>query len=562
MSSPRRGTATEPASRRLQAAVLLVSMAISAALGALAARSYLTWHNTLANNGNWISTKTTLERGLIGAYSFINGRQTLAGGALHLDAWHGHNEVTHVRELGGLESIELDVKLAGGAYLVVFFNRLPGEDYDAVRLSARDHMHSGVLRVSPEGEFLDFTSMRSRPVARDVWHRLRIDFAPPASRPAPAAARAAPLSSRAELPQGAESRDLDLEVSLNGESLGRFPHLARPAQRFGFRSGFAAAPADDVFVTEAGGHRLVETFDLPSGSSWILATAVAVLLLANLAILWVLRRATGTEGLTLSFYFLMVNGTLLLLGAIVFVFVLMRSDRYLFSADRLAEEEAYFRKGASDRVIEEARARHALQAEPGVHRILFLGGSQTWGAGAQRDEDVFVRVVETMLNEADADRRRYECVNGGVSATKLVHQLRQLQEVWSGFQPELVVFNVSSNDKGTSRFADILDRAVSWTLESGARVLLVKEANSTEKHTGGLGARHREMDAVAARYGVPVVDMHGYLESRKRDGFLWWDFVHLTSYGQRLAAEKLSEEILALVPPEDAMDRRSDGAAR
>lgn len=45
---------------------------------------------------------------------------------------------------------------------------------------------------------------------------------------------------------------------------------------------------------------------------------------------------------------------------------------------------------------------------------------------------------------------------------------------------------------------------------------------------------------------VPLVDMHAHLRSSRDTGFLWWDQVHLTSYGQRLFADKLYGEIMKL----------------
>ena len=515
----------ENTSRRPQVVVLVVGMAVSALLGVVASRSYLAWHNTLANNGNWVSTKTELARGLLGAYSFIEGRQTLAGGALHLEAWHGHNEVTYARELIEPASIEFDVWLKRRAYVVVFLNRVAGEAYDAVQFSTREGTGSGLLEVSSTGEFLSFVPFQDRApggkarVRPKRWHAIEIGFA-----------------------------DGALEVSVDGDRVGRFPYAARPKQRFGFRNGYERVDIDNVVITDSVGNRRVESFDMPSGARWITGAVVVILLLANLALYGLLRRLTGAEGLELSFYFLMTNVTLLVIGGLVFVFVVMRADRYIFSSDQLAEKEAYFLKDARATVVSEARERHTVRAEDGVYRILFVGGSQTWGAGARFDEDVLVRVLERRLNQAATGEMTFECINGGISASKVRDQLRLLRHEWRKYRPQLVVLNVSSNDKSSKHFAKFLRRLVKRARMMGAEVLLVKEANSTEKWLGPLVYRHRDMDGVAAELDVPVVDMHAYLEAQEGTGFLWWDFVHLTSYGQRLMAERLLESVADFVP--------------
>ena len=48
------------------------------------------------------------------------------------------------------------------------------------------------------------------------------------------------------------------------------------------------------------------------------------------------------------------------------------------------------------------------------------------------------------------------------------------------------------------------------------------------------------------RFGVPVLDLHGHLSAPEvvDSGFLWWDYVHLSSYGHRRAAEWLAPQLL------------------
>ena len=84
---------------RRQLPILLVSIGIQLLVGWLLASIYLHGHNTLAESGRWLSTKPTLEKGLMGAFSFLTERQTLAQDRLNLDAWHGFNEVTYAEPL-------------------------------------------------------------------------------------------------------------------------------------------------------------------------------------------------------------------------------------------------------------------------------------------------------------------------------------------------------------------------------------------------------------------------------------------------------------------------------
>ena len=53
------------------------------------------------------------------------------------------------------------------------------------------------------------------------------------------------------------------------------------------------------------------------------------------------------------------------------------------------------------------------------------------------------------------------------------------------------------------------------------------------------------MRNISTQYHVPLLDLNGYLTSDGvyDSGFLWWDLVHLTSYGQELAAEFIAKGI-------------------
>lgn len=60
---------------------------------------------------------------------------------------------------------------------------------------------------------------------------------------------------------------------------------------------------------------------------------------------------------------------------------------------------------------------------------------------------------------------------------------------------------------------------------------------------------HAAMQSVGDEMGVSVWDLHDYLASDAvyDSGILWWDEVHLTSYGHRLAGEWLAERMMPLV---------------
>jgi hypothetical protein len=75
--------------------------------------------------------------------------------------------------------------------------------------------------------------------------------------------------------------------------------------------------------------------------------------------------------------------------------------------------------------------------------------------------------------------------------------------------------------------------------------VIILEPNSSEVETT-TKERHQIMRSIAATKSIPVLDLQAYLSdpSVERTGTLWWDFVHLTSYGHSLVAKWLSLQLL------------------
>ena len=116
----------------------------------------------------------------------------------------------------------------------------------------------------------------------------------------------------------------------------------------------------------------------------------------------------------------------------------------------------------------------------------------------------------------------------------------------SGQNRRIVIINLSNNDASANRLASNLDHMIKLSLAEGIQPILVLEPNSVEMKKEYLLANHKSMRGVGKSHKVPVIDMHDYLRKEQDKGFLWWDSVHLTDFGQKLFAERLYEELLPL----------------
>ena len=157
-------------------------------------------------------------------------------------------------------------------------------------------------------------------------------------------------------------------------------------------------------------------------------------------------------------------------------------------------------------------------------------------------------LLERVLAERFPGGTAFECINGGISSSRAADLERLVASEWMKYRPELVVINLSSNDRATrGKFAPAIRRMIATARAAGAIPVLVQEANQFQAAMPNLRTRHAELAEIGAELGVRVLDMQSYLETREDDGFLWWDKVHLTSYGQALVAERLADQLDDLI---------------
>ncbi len=188
-------------------------------------------------------------------------------------------------------------------------------------------------------------------------------------------------------------------------------------------------------------------------------------------------------------------------------------------------------------VMNRLRKEFPLDKSTDSYRVLFIGSSQTWGAGALHPQDPFVKRLEDRFNRESNGKTSYEFINSGISGERVARLLKPYSEEWIHWNPKIVLINLSNNDTDTEKFAKYLPKFVQLNESKKIKTILILEANSLEQTRDFLATNHQTMKKVAAEYHLPVIDLHQCLLENYDSGFLWWDFVHPTSYGHALAAD-------------------------
>ncbi len=491
--------------RRLLALVAVAAPQVL--LAAVVALFVATAENSLRCHPEWIPTKATLGMPVMGARHYASTRETLKDEHLDLGRWHGYQEVLHDAPLD-LREVSFRARLEPGAYVIFVFDRTDA-GFAGLRLSTHPRLRSGFFRADPAGRFETSRPVQLRGVEPDEWIDVHAAFA-----------------------------DGRVAVDVGSESAGSFPVRAPSSQRFGFRGSERAALIDDVVVTHGDpSATFTETF---FARTTFLRVFLAVLFPLGVASLLVFRQARRSP--TNRLLFAAMTALLVLLVATTAALVGFRARLMDIYPEVDPAAELAFRVEETDAVRRTATERFDAAGRDAI-RILFLGGSQTVGAGASRPDDAFVPRLERLL-AAKEGGRPVACVNAAVSGVGSDVVLELYEKRWLVRAPDLVVLNVSVNDDDPGPLAANVERLLAANAARGIRTIVALEANSIEIAERKVN-HHARLRSVADAFDVPVADPHSHLRSKANSGLLWWDFCHPTSYGHALIAEALLPSIQA-----------------
>ena len=454
--------------------------------------------------------------GLLGANNYYTTKVALRKSQLNLGAWHGFQGVIY-KERVDPEEIEFDFLLTEGAYIYFIINKDP-ERFTAVRFSANEAFRNMIVTGSDAGEFLDKTELQIDSIKKDTWNHLKVKF-------------------------GNDKYTL----FLNEKLVGSFSEVLLQKQYFGFKGSYNHAFVDNILVKQIKSNEIIEeSFSNTTNRNKYLLLIFAVLFILNVGISLLLM-FKEEEFKKIAFTSIMFNVLVLMMSiSLLFIYyykneLKLRYPELHGAYKNLMTKERVYTNTDLNYVNNQILNSYKPLISPDIQRILFVGTSQTRGAGARTQEETLVRVTEEILNREEAGR--FECINAGVHGMKSKGLLGFYEEKWTTLNPDVTVINLSNNDNDAEVFRASLEKFIDINKAKGIRTVFVLEANSRE--TGfELHVYHKIMREVGEKNGIFIIDLHNYLLERYDEGILWWDGVHMTSYGQRLAAEFISAKLL------------------
>ena len=506
--------------------LILVTGALLFVSGLLAGQAYLEWVNRPCNNPQWLVEKACLYKPPMGSDTFVAGRQAFAGLHLNLHAWHGFQGLT-LREPGRFDELSFRFLLGDQAYLCLFY-ATDGRTLKGIRISRNARFPSIRFEATPEGEFLRKEPLATGDVEADEWYTLRLS-----AQGNPALSN--PVIARNESPSDAA---IWACASPPTRHCNDQPIVLRPEQinTIGFRGGMAKVLIDDVYARRADGSVFTEDFSAHRNRLVVFVTACSVLLIFTLG-LWAFLGFRGVGNRERMLSLLTAHLVLMIVAILTLLYVHFATFFYPNVTPR-AEDDWVSRRTAG---IVQGLKQELADGPEDARIILFAGTSQMYGTGALRQGDEIHCQVERLLNARQKAGGPYRCLAAGFPGSNCARILNDLPPLLVP-RVEAVVINLGNNDMGREAFAEDLGKLLGLVKAKHLRVVLVLEANSVEQWPEELPS-HPIMRGVAREHDVPVADLHAWLRSRYDQGFLWWDFVHLTSYGQQLAAELIADAL-------------------
>ena len=482
--------------------------------------------NTLQNLPYWGASKQHVAMELMGSPSYNTKSQALAGNHLHLESWHGYQEVMYRKKVVP-ESITFSFFLEDNSWIALIFNRprtyaYEKEDYCALRLSTMKEKPSALLQVDPLGKFTGREPIdTSGKVKTDSWNTCTVTW---------------------------KDYDYGIEVLVNGESLGTFDGNYKDDQYIGFRGGVNIALVDDVSITEISGCRHYSSFSWRDSlkrnqiifdSISIFFKIVFLVILALAISLLFTRNLRTSAALVLAGCF---TATLIIWPCALYRITVL-APRYPLESEMMRKSENLLIEKGIEVMKDKIRQVYPEDYQFPENTVMVVGTSQAWGSGATLREHSWVKSLEAIMNEGDRPQQVL-CINSALCGanSKMLYQL--YEEFLSQYPHKLLLIVLGCNDHDEEEFKENLARFMSLARKKQIKSALVVEALSYEELPGGTGMSSI-MKFIADEYDVPLFNMHQAVAEYQDAGFFWWDIVHPTSFGHKCIAEVLAPFVSA-----------------
>ncbi|MFA5894630.1 MAG: SGNH/GDSL hydrolase family protein [Candidatus Shapirobacteria bacterium] len=482
--------------------------------------TFLTWriygqlNNNLAKNSQWTSTKIGLEKSVNGAYEYFYWLQALAYDKLNLGAWYGYQELISQQTIP-VHRVEFDYFLLPNSYVDFVYDKNP-LSYYSFRISSNPLFPSAVIKLKNTGEYESVHNFDTNSFPYNKWHHLRLDF-------------------------NYVDNQVTINIDHHPQSSFKFPAKNQPIP-IGFRGSHETSYVDNVIIKDAFGTNVFKD-NFSFHDRLFIPKIFSIFIFYCLIYLLTRRKPFKAVILLANFLFLLIISTLYLSYYYVAKYPNPNSpwSRLKNILPQPKEEDTLsFSQKMNQEILDSVRT----DPRP---RILFLGTSQTWGAGAAQVDETYVKVIENL--SLSNNKTKYQFINAGISGSSSSEILDFYQKYWLKLNPKIVLVDLSSNDLDPLVFSQNLKKIIDINKPLGITTVFILEANSVSSPQSPPLALHESMRSVAKSENIRLIDINEFLKDQRTAGNLWWDKVHPTTFGHQLLGQYIYQNIKDLLLP-------------
>lgn len=523
--------------------------------------------NSLYLNNDWIVQKRLLTMTVMGADDFLLSRIPLAQNKLNLGSYYGFQEVFTRKELN-LHKVDLRFKIENNSYLDLLYNQ-QGSELQGLRLSRLATSPATSFTANSQGAFIE-SHPQQLALLDSGWHT-------------------------AEL----KNENQKISLILDGKNFILDKTLTLGKGFVGLRSGLYGAQIDHISMTSDDGQKISESFvNTKNWNSLAFINLAGLFFIGLIFSILTLRSISFTNKKVLLPWFLyslliifcfgswdlfdyfyyslrvptdngithalipqndnatlsaealrfrLFNQWYALTGEPKISFEGIQAEGY--PHDRIARGPFYCGINGSSQcqATQEKEIFSQSHQQNRLYRIIFIGTSQTAGAGATTlQETFFAKSYQWLRKKIPADIA-LEQINISASGVESSVLLQDYQAHYLNLNPDLVVINLATNDAFMS---DVFEKNMRAFLDlnkaASIKTLLIQEPNCSERLDPLPIRNYDVLQALAKEYRVSLIPMNSYFQelNSHNSGHLWWDIVHLTNYGQEAFAQRLNPVIL------------------
>lgn len=512
--------------------ILLISTVL---ISLIVTNLYLLSNNSLKNNDDWLSSKLNLEMSVMSASNFFEDTQALNQNQLNLGAWHGFQEV-YTKNMFDFDQIDLDLKLQKNAYLIIHYYT----DFDkkeSIRLSNHSQFPTSCLVISQSGEFTRNQSFPKKIINHDQWIHIKMLI-------------------------GKSS----IKIIINDKTL-YCPISELKISQVGLKGGFNKSFVDNILLKKNNQVIFKEDFSNTRSKSRIFFLSFVTLSLFQLIIIKGFEKKIKQK--LFSFILISLSSSILLSLLIVYLYFLIffigNYPNMHSIISNLSKNETQWTDNEIDKIDNQVISQFTDNEH---EKIIFIGSSQTWGAGASKQKNTFPALFEKLINEKTMDNKQKNIphkvrgqqtnkilgistdnqmviVNTGISGSTSSQLLKKYSDEWINLEPKVVFINLSSNDSTygipEKEFVANLEKFISINKSKNIRTIFLVEPQSIEIEREN--PFHEVVKSLGKKHNILVINLHSYLEDKNDSGLIWWDFIHPTDYGHELIAKFILDSI-------------------